>query len=62
MVIFLNVFSKNSYNNQKNKNKPSKEHHWNKTIDNNKHYSLPFNNPVGAPPICPLEFEPTNQP
>ena len=27
MIILLNVFSKNSYNNQKNKNKPSKEHH-----------------------------------
>ena len=31
----------------KNKNKPSEEQHKkNKTIDNNKHYSLPFNNPI----------------
>ena len=31
MIIFLNVFSKNSYNNQKNKNKPSEEQHLKKT-------------------------------
>ena len=31
----------------KNKNKPSEEQHKkNKTIDNNKHYTLPFNNPI----------------
>ena len=47
MIIFLNVFSKNSYNNQKNKNKPSEEQHQKKqTIDTNRHYSLPFNNPI----------------
>ena len=30
----------------KNKNKPSEEQQQKKTIDNNKHYSLPFNNPI----------------
>ena len=31
----------------KNKNKPNEEQHKKKkTIDNNKHYSLPFNNPI----------------
>ena len=44
MIIFLNVFSKNSYNNQKTKTNQAKNNIKNKTIDNNKHYSLPFNN------------------
>ena len=48
MIIFLNVFSKNSYNNQKQKQTKrrttgKKKHN---TIDNNKHCSLPFNNPI----------------
>ena len=48
MTIFLNVFSKNSYNNQKTKTNQGKNNikENNKTIDNNKHYSLPFNNPI----------------
>ena len=46
MIIFLNVFSKNSYNNQKTKTNQAKNNTKNKTIDNNKHYSLPFNNPI----------------
>ena len=47
MIIFLNVFSKNSYNNQKQKQtKRRTTEKINKTIDNNKHYSLPFNNPI----------------
>ena len=49
MIIFLNVFSKNSYNNQKTKTNQAKTNikkKNNKTIDNNKHYSLPFNNPI----------------
>ena len=44
MIIFLNGFSKNSYNNQK--KSQAKNNIKNKTIDNNKHYSLPFNNPI----------------
>ena len=48
MIIFLNVFSKNSYNNQKTKTNQAKNNikENSKTIDNNKHYSLPFNNPI----------------
>ena len=46
MIIFLNVFSKNSYNNQKQKQTKRRTKRKNKTIDNNKHYSLPFNNPI----------------
>jgi len=46
MIIFLNVFSKNSYNNQKTKTNQAKNIKNNKTIDNNKHYCLPFNNPI----------------
>ena len=46
MIIFLNVFSKNSYNNQKTKTSQAKNTIKNKTIDNNNHYSLPFNNPI----------------
>ena len=40
-------FSKNSYNNQKIKTNQAKNNiKNNKTIDNNKHYCLPFNNPI----------------
>ena len=46
MIIFLNVFSENSYNNQKTKTSQTKNNIKNQTIDNNKHYSLPFNNPI----------------
>ena len=47
MIIFLNVFSKNSYNNQKQKQTKRKTTlKKTTTIDNNKHYPLPFNNPI----------------
>ena len=44
MIIFLNVFSKNSYNNQKTKTNQAKNNikKNNKTIVNNKYYSLPL--------------------
>ena len=44
MIIFLNVFSKNSYNNQKTKTNQTKNKikKNNKTIDNNIYYSLPL--------------------
>ena len=48
MIIFLNVFPKNSYNDQKKKTNQAKNNikKNNKTIDNNKYSSLPFNNPI----------------
>ena len=49
MIIFLNVFSKNSYNDQKTKKQTKRRTTLkknNKTIDNNKYSSLPFNNPI----------------
>ena len=47
MIIFLNVVSKNSYNNQKQKQTKRRTTFKKKIIiDNNKHYTLPFNNPI----------------